>query len=133
MSVLFTVLAARNVNPVVLAIGSLQDELVEIGMLLEEGEPMVGYFHVGMTLSVAPGGILGLGKTDIGCFTQGVLAGIDTSYLNVEGTATVAGTDDDGLSSKFTQGFEYGATKLLQRRDVLHRNSVVDTVLLSNG
>ena len=98
MSVLFTVLAARNVNPVVLAIGSLQDELVEVGVFLEEGEPMVGYFHVGMALSVAPRCVLGLWKTDVGSFTQGVLAGIDASYLDVERTTAVAGTDDDGLS-----------------------------------
>ena len=100
-------------------------------MVLEEGEPMVGNLHVGVALSVHPRGVLGFGKVDVGCFAQGMLAGIDSSYLDVEGWGTITGTDDDGLSSEFSEGFEDGATELLQGGDVLHGDGVVYAVSLS--
>ena len=51
-----------------------------------------------------------------------------TSNLDVEGWAAVAGTDDDGLSGERSEGFEDGATELLQGGDVLCGDGVVYTV-----
>ena len=53
-------------------------------MFLEEGEPKVAHFHVGMTEVVFPTGVVGLRQLDVGSFSEGVLAGIDASYTDVE-------------------------------------------------
>lgn len=98
-------------------------------MLLEEGEPTVGGLHIGVRLAVFPAGVLSPGQADVGCFSQGVLAGIDASYLDVESRAAVAGGDDDRSAGKLTKGFEYGATELLQGGDVHCGHIVVDAVL----
>ena len=66
MTVLLSVLAAGNVDPVVLAVLGLENELVEVGMLLQEGEPTVGNVHVGVALVVVPSGIGCLGQADVG-------------------------------------------------------------------
>lgn len=54
MSVFLAVLAAGDVDPVVLAVLGLQDELVEVGVVLEEGEPPVGGLHASVGLAVFP-------------------------------------------------------------------------------
>ncbi len=133
MAVLLAVLAAGDVNPVVEAVAGLEDELVEVGVLLEEGEPTVGHVHVSVRLPVLPGGVWSLGQTDVGGFTQGVLTGIDASYPDVQGRAAIAGADDDGLAGKRTEGFEDDTAELLQGGDVLHGDGVVDAVLLGYG
>ena len=128
MSVYLAVLAAGDVDPVVETVLCLQDELVEVGMVLEVGEPTVGDLHIGVVFAVCPRGVVGFGQGNVGGFAQGVLAGIDASYLYIEGWAAVAGTDDDGLSGERSEGFEDGATELLQGGDVLCWNGVVYTV-----
>ena len=132
MSVFLAVLAAGDVDPVVVAVGGLQDELVEVGVLLEVGEPTVGNLHIGVAFAVSPRGVVGFGQGNVGGFAQGVLAGIDASYLDVEGWAAVAGTDDDGLSGERSEGFEDGATELLQRGDVLCGDGVVYAVCVGH-
>ena len=133
MAVLLAVLAAGDVNPVVEAVLCLEDELVEVGVLLEEGEPTVGNVHVSVRLAVFPGGVWGLGQTDVGGFSQGVLAGIDASYTDVQGRAAVAGADDDGLAGELPERLEDDTAELLQGGDVLHWDGVVDAVLLGYG
>ena len=128
MSVFLAVLAAGDVDPVVEAVGGLQDELVEVGMVLEVGEPTVGNLHIGVVLAVSPRGVVGFGQGNVGGFAQGVLAGIDASYLYIEGWAAVAGTDDDGSSGERSEGFEDGATELLKGGDVLCGDGVVYAV-----
>ena len=128
MSVFLAVLAAGDVEPVVETVGGLQDELVEVGVLLEVGEPTVGNLHIGVALAVSPRGVVGFGQGNVGGFAKGVLAGIDASYLYIEGWAAVAGTDDNGLIGIRTQGFEDGATELFQGGDVLCWDGVVYTV-----
>ena len=59
MAVGFAVLAARDVNPEVLTVGCLHNELVEVGIVLEPVEPLAGGLHVSMTLVVIPGSIAG--------------------------------------------------------------------------
>ena len=78
-------------------------------------------------LGILPAGGL-VGQADVGRFTQGVLAGIDASYLHVEGIAAVAGADDHGSSGELPEGFEDGAAELLQGRDALQGDGVVDAV-----
>lgn len=57
----------------------------------------------------------------------------NASHLEVEGIATVAGGDDDGLSCKLSQGFQYGAAELLQCGDALCGDGVVYAVGGGNG
>lgn len=128
MPVFLAVLAAGDVDPVVVAVGGLQDELVEVGVLLEVGEPTVGSLHIGVVFAVSPRGVVGFGQGNVGGFAQGVLAGIDASYLYIEAWAAVAGTDDDRLSGERSEGFEDGATELLQGGDVLCGDGVVYAV-----
>jgi len=102
-------------------------------VLLEEGEPAAGRLHVGVPAVVAPGDVGGLGQADVGRFTEGVLAGIDASYLHVEGIAAIAGVDDHGASRELPEGFEDGAAELLQGRDALQGDGVVDAVDSGHG
>ena len=133
MAVLLAVLATGDVDPVVHAVGGLQDELVEVGVFLEEGEPTDGHFHVGMTEVVFPTGVVGLRQLDVGSLSEGVLTGINASYTDVESRAAVAGADDDGLTGERSQGFEDGAAKLLQGGNVDRGDGVVDAVGLGYG
>ena len=72
MAVLALIGSAGDVDPV-FAMGVLEDELVEVGMALQETEPAVGNGHVGMREVVAPIDIRGSGQADISCFAKGVL------------------------------------------------------------
>lgn len=65
---------------------------------------------------------------DVSSFSQGMLACIHASYLDVELRTTVAGTDDDRLLCELTKRFQDGLTQLLQSWDVLRRYRVVDAV-----
>lgn len=49
-----------------------------------------------MGLVVIPIGIGGLEDVDVCSFTKGVLAGVCSTDLDIEGIAAVAGTDDNG-------------------------------------
>ena len=95
--------------PVVEAILRLEDQLVIVGVLLEEVEPSVAYLHIGMLLAILPRGIRGLGQADVGRLAQGVLASIHTPDLDVEGPTAVARADDDGHACKLPQRLQDGA------------------------
>ena len=90
------VLAAGDVEPEVLAVGGFEDELVEVGVVLQKVEPAAGNGHVGMRPVVRPIGVGGSGEVDVGSLSQGVLGGIGTSHPEVELRATVARADDKG-------------------------------------
>lgn len=92
--------------PEVFAVGGFDDGLVEVGVLDDPVEPAVEYLLVGMGKAIAPLGVRGLGNLDIGCFAKGVLTGIDSSDFDVEGVASVSGTDDDRLTCEGSEGFE---------------------------
>ena len=124
------VLAAGDVNPEVFAVGGLENELVEIGVVLKEVEPLAGGLQVGMTLVVVPGGIAGEGQADVSGFAKGVLGGVGSTDTDVELVATVAAGDDDRATDEGTEGFKNFLAELLQRGDVLWGVSVVDVVLL---
>lgn len=119
MSILFLVLTTRDVNPEVFAVGGLDDGLVEVRVGGEELEPAVEDVLVAVRLVVFPIGVGSLGDVDVCCFTECVLAGVCSSDLDVESIAAIAGTDDDGLTCKSTQGFEDGLAELLQGRNEL--------------
>lgn len=57
MAVGSAVLSARDVNPEVLTVGGLKDELVKVGIVLQPVEPLAGGLKVSMTLVVIPGRI----------------------------------------------------------------------------
>ena len=69
MAVGLAVLAARDVDPEVLAIRGLEDELVEVGITLQPVEPLAGGLKVGMALIVIPSGIAGERQADVSSFT----------------------------------------------------------------
>lgn len=100
MAVLLDVLSARNMDPVVTTIGGFHDQLVKVGVVLQEVEPSFGKFLVGVGLVVIPIGIGGLGDVDVDSFAQSVLRGINTSYLDIQLRATIARADDDWLLSE---------------------------------
>ena len=47
-----SVLPARDMDPVILAIRCFENQLIEFGMGFEEIEPLVGNFHVSVLLVV---------------------------------------------------------------------------------
>ena len=72
MTVARAVRLAGDVDPV-FAMGMLEDELVEVGMVLQEIKPSVGNGHVGMREIVAPIDIRGSGQAYVAGFAEGVL------------------------------------------------------------
>lgn len=66
MAISSPVATAGDVNPIVLAVGGLEDELIEIDVSLNEIEPASCYLHIRMTLIVIPGGVGGEWQTDVG-------------------------------------------------------------------
>ena len=66
------VATARDVNPEVEVVGGFEDELVVVGIVLEEVEPLASHIHVGVTLTIVP--LEGSdGQTDVGSLTKLVL------------------------------------------------------------
>ena len=59
MAVSSAVLAARDVNPEIFAVGGLEDELVEVGIMLEPVEPTSGHLHIGMLAVIVPASVAG--------------------------------------------------------------------------
>ena len=83
-----------------------------------------------MATVVVPGGVGGEGETEVGGFTEGVLGGVGSANTDVELVAAVAGGDDEGGSDEGTEGFEDFAAELLENRDVVRGDGVVDVILL---
>ena len=57
-----------------------------------------------------------------------MLAGINSSYTDVEGGTTKAAGDNHWFSEMLAQGFEDGLAELLEYGDVLVRTVVVNVV-----
>ena len=70
-------------NPVVLAVGGLEDELIKVGISFRPIEPLAGGFKVDMTFVIVPGRITGQWQTAVGSFAQGVLGGVTTSICTL--------------------------------------------------
>lgn len=58
MTILFPVLTAGNMNPEVLPVGGLQNELVKVAIVLNPVKPLAGGLKVGMALVVIPSSII---------------------------------------------------------------------------
>ena len=54
MAVLFAVGSAADMNPIVTTVGGLHDQLIEVRVMLQEVEPLLGELHIGVTLVVGP-------------------------------------------------------------------------------
>lgn len=54
MAVAFGVFATANVDPVVTTVACFHDQLVEVGVMLQEVEPLLGELHVGVAFVVIP-------------------------------------------------------------------------------
>ena len=128
MAIFLDVLSTRDMYPEVFAVGGFDDGLVEVGVLDDTVEPAVEDVFVGVGFAIAPLGVRSLGNLDVGCFTKGVLKGIDSSDFDVESVTAVAGTDDDRLTCEGSEGFENFLAKLLEGWDELCRTGVVDVV-----
>lgn len=53
MSVLLAVGSAADMDPVVATVGGFYNQLVKIGVVLQEVEPLLVEFHVGVALVVS--------------------------------------------------------------------------------
>ena len=100
------VLAAGDVNPEVFAVGGLENQLIEVGVVLQIVEPLAGGLQVGMTLVVIPGGIAGEGQADVCGFAKGVLGGVGSTDTDVELVAAVTAGDDDRATDEGTEGLK---------------------------
>ena len=87
MAVLALVGSAGDVDPE-FAMGMLEDELVEVGVVLQEIEPAVGNGHVGMREVVAPIDIRGSGQAYVAGFAGHVLAVLHSTDGFVQGRTT---------------------------------------------
>lgn len=114
MTVLLLVLTTRDVNPEVLVVAGLDDGLIEVRLVGQELKPTVEDVLVGMGFVILPIGVSRFGDLDVSCLTQSVLAGVCATYLNVEGIASVATSNDDRLVGECSEGFETLFAELLQ-------------------
>lgn len=114
MTVSTSVASARDVNPIILPIGCLEDQLIEISVVLQPVEPLASSLQVT--------------RQDVGSFANGVLGGIDATHFHVERIATVATADVNGTTHETAKGFEDFLSELLQHGNVLRRYGVVDAI-----
>ena len=84
MAVLALIGSAGDVDPV-FAMGMLEDELVEVGVVLQDIKPTVGNGHVGMREVVAPINIRGSGQAYVAGFAGHVLAVLHSTDGFVQG------------------------------------------------
>lgn len=73
MAVHALVLSARDMDPIVSTIGGLHNQLIEVGVMLQEVEPLLGELHVGVVLVVVPIRVGVKRYMDVSSFTKGVL------------------------------------------------------------
>ena len=74
VAVLFAVGSAADMDPVVTTVGGLHNQLVKVGVVLQEVEPLLGELHVGVALVVIPICVGIERHMDVGSLTKGVLA-----------------------------------------------------------
>lgn len=120
-------------NPIIFAIHCFENQLVEVTVVHDPGEPVVEDVHVGVGFVVIPLGIGGLGDLDVDCLAKGVLRGIDTTDLDIELGTAVATADDDRLACEGTEGLEDLLAEQLESWDILSGAGVVDAIGLGSG
>ena len=105
VAVLALVGTAGDVDPEDAAVGGLFDELVEVAVVHDPGEPAVEDVPMRESLALLACEVM-LWDADVAGFAKGVLGGIDTSDFEVELWGAVAGADDDGLACEGSEGFK---------------------------
>ena len=73
MAVGLAVATAGYVNPEVLAVGGLENQLVEVSVVLKEVKPLTGGFEVCVTFVVVPSGIVREWQLNIRSLTESML------------------------------------------------------------
>lgn len=81
-------------DPVGATVGGLFDELVEVAVVHDPGEPSVEDLHVGVMSTIGCNEVIDR-NVYVGSLSRLVLAVRHSSYEGVEFGATIAGTDDD--------------------------------------
>ena len=105
VAVEFRVATTRDVDPEVEVIGGFEDELVVVGVVLEEVEPPASHIHVGMALSVMP--LEGSDRqADISCLTELVLRVLAAAHIAVDQGTAITRTDGNGLVHIVAQRLE---------------------------
>ena len=88
MTVLLAVGSTADMDPVVATVRGLHDQLVEVGVMLQEVEPLLCELYVGVALVVIPIGVGVEWHMDVGSFSKNLLAGVRISDLDVKLRAT---------------------------------------------
>ena len=132
MAIGSAVTTAAHMNPEILTVGGLHNELVKVSVVLNPIKPLAGSLHIGMALVIIPGGIAGEGQLNVSSFAQSVLGGVGATNLDVELVAAVAGADDNGTANEAAEGFEDFLAELLENWYILRWYSVIDTILLGS-
>ena len=105
MAVELRVATARDVDPEVELVGGFEDELIVVGVVLDEVEPPASLVLVGVTLTVMP--LEGSDRqSDVGCFTELVLRVLAATHIVVDHGTAIARTDGDGLAYIIAQRLE---------------------------
>ena len=113
MAVELRVATARDVNPEVELIGGFEDELVVVGVVLDEVEPPASLLLVGVTLTVMP--LEGSDRqSDISCLTELVLRVLAASHIAVDQGTAITRTDGDGLIDIVAQRLEHVLAEVAQ-------------------
>ena len=99
-------------DPVGATVGGLFDELVEVAIVDDSGEPLVEKFHVGVMLAVRVHEVIDW-DVDVGCLASLVLGVLHASYKGVELWGTIAGINHNGAIEVLAQGFEELFTEVL--------------------
>jgi hypothetical protein len=82
-----------------------------------------------MLLVIVPACIRGERQLDVSSFAESMLGSISTSDFNVQLITTIAGRDDNWLADEGAEGLEDFLAELLEDRNKLRRNSIVNVVL----
>lgn len=126
MAVEASVTLARDVNPEYLAVGGLEDELVEVGIVCEPLHPLAGFLYIGETIACR---ILEVVErnVDVGSLTRHVLRVACSTYSLVECLASVSAGDGYRLSDIVAQRLKYLLAEVGEVfNDSLIRDAVVD-------
>ena len=92
-------------NPEVEVVGGFEDELVIVGVVFEEVEPLASLVNVGVTCAIVE--LVGSERqADVGCFSELMLRVLAAANVAVEQRAAVTKVDGDGLANIVAERLE---------------------------
>ena len=116
MAVELRVATTRDVDPEIEVVSCFEDELVVVGIVLEEVEPLASLVHISVTCAVLE--LVGSERqADVGCFSELVLRVLAASHIAVDQSTAIARTDGDGLANIVAQRLEDVLTEVAQILD----------------